>query len=86
VAKFRGNIFLKRRAKLPQGVIRRLIRERYAGAIRTERGGELFFNRSQLQGMNYDSRLEGQRVEFEVKKGDDDRLEAVRIRGVKPGG
>ncbi len=71
---------------MPQGVIRRLTREPYAGVIRTERGEELFFNRSQLQGMNYDSRLEGQRVEFEVKKGDDDRLEAIRIRGVKPGG
>lgn len=71
---------------MPKGVIRRLIRERYAGVIRTERGEELFFNRSQLQGMNYDSRLEGQRVEFEVKKGDDDRLEAVRIRRARPGG
>jgi cold shock CspA family protein len=71
---------------LTKGVIRRLIRERYAGVIRTGRGEELFFSRGQLQGMSYDPRLEGQQVEFEVKKGADGRIEAVRIRRAKPGG
>jgi cold shock CspA family protein len=71
---------------LIKGVVRRLIRERYAGIIRTERGEELFFSRGQLQGMNYDPRLEGQQVEFEVTKGTDGHLEAVRIRRARAGG
>ena len=66
--------------EMPKGVIRRLIRERYAGIIKTERGEEISFNRNQLQEMSYDSSLVGKRVEFDVKLGANGHPEAIRIR------
>jgi len=69
---------------MPKGTIRHLIRDRGFGFIKTERGEEdLFFHRSQLQGVNYDSLREGQQVEFEVGKGRDGRPQAVKVRLVQ---
>ena len=65
---------------MPKGTIRQLIRERGYGFIKTERGGDLFFHRSELQGVDYNSLREGQRVEFEVGHGRDGRPQAVRVR------
>ena len=56
---------------MPKGTIRRLITDRGFGFIRTERGEELFFHRNQLQGADYTSLREGQKVEFEVGQGPD---------------
>ena len=65
---------------MANGTIRRLIANRGFGFIRTAEGKELFFHRSQLQGVEYNSLREGQRLEFEVGRGHDGRLEAVRVR------
>jgi CspA family cold shock protein len=54
---------------MPKGTIRRLITDRGFGFIRTERREELFFHRSQLEGVDFDSLREGQEVEFEVGRG-----------------
>ena len=65
---------------MPKGAIRRLIADRGFGFIKTERGEDLFFHRSELQGMNYDSLREGQEVEFEVGRGRNGRPQAVGVR------
>jgi cold shock protein len=53
-----------------QGVIKRVIRDRGFGFIRTSDGQEVFFHRSGLQQLNFDSLREGEPVEFEIQQGD----------------
>lgn len=65
-----------------QGTIKRVIRDRGFGFIRTAEGQEVFFHRSGLQGLNFDSLQEGQPVEFELRQGDKGpRAENVRASG-----
>ena len=71
---------------MPKGTTRRLVADRGFGFIRTERREDLFFHRSQLQGVDYNSLREGQQVEFEVAKGRDGRPQAVRVRLAQPKG
>lgn len=71
---------------MPKGVIRRLIRDRGFGFIKTERGEEIFFHRSELQRIDYTSLREGQQVEFEVGKRPDGRLQALKVRLTQPKG
>lgn len=52
-----------------QGTVKRLIRDRGFGFIRSEEGREIFFHRSSLQGIEFDSIKEGQTVEFEMENG-----------------
>ena len=63
---------------MPKGTIKRLIKDRGFGFIKIEQGEDLFFHRSELQGVDYDSLGEGQEVEFEVGRG--------RIAHAMPGG
>ena len=65
---------------MPKGTIRRLITDRGYGFIKTERGEDLFFHRSELQGVDYSSLREGQEVEFEFGRRRDGRSNAVRVR------
>ncbi len=53
-----------------QGTIKRVIRDRGFGFIRGADGQEIFFHRSGLQGLNFDTLKEGDAVEFEVERGD----------------
>jgi len=72
---------------MPKGTIRSLITNRGFGFIHSEDGNKnLFFHRSQLQGVDYSSLREGQEVEFEVVKWSNGRLEAVRLRLAQPKG
>lgn len=52
-----------------KGKIKRLIRGRGFGFITAEDGSEVFFHRSALQGMNFDTLEEGDSVEFDLEKG-----------------
>ncbi|MEJ2008786.1 MAG: cold shock domain-containing protein [Acidobacteriota bacterium] len=52
-----------------QGTVKRVIRDRGFGFIRSAEGKEIFFHRSSLQGLNFDTLKEGQNVEFEVENG-----------------
>ena len=54
---------------MPSGVIRRLVRDRGFGFIKSDDGQDLFFHRSELQGVTFDSLQEGQSVEFEKGEG-----------------
>ena len=53
-----------------KGTIKRLIRERGFGFISAEDGTEVFFHRSALQDINFDTLEEGNSVEFDSESGD----------------
>lgn len=52
-----------------KGKIKRLIRERGFGFISTEDGTEVFFHRTALQDINFDTLEEGNSVEFDLESG-----------------
>ncbi len=52
-----------------QGTVKRVIRDRGFGFIRSAEGREIFFHRSSLQGPDFDTLKEGDAVEFEVENG-----------------
>lgn len=62
-----------------QGTIKRVIRDRGFGFIRSADGQEIFFHRSSLQQLNFDGLKEGENVEFEVERGDKG-MRAVSVR------
>ena len=63
-----------------KGTIRRLITDKGFGFLKTEDEKDLFFHRSNLEGVEYSSLREGQEVEYEVGQGRDGRSEAVKVR------
>lgn len=69
---------------MPKGTIRRLFADLGSGLIKTEQGGDIFFHRSQLRGVDYNSLKEGQEVEFEVGKVRDGYPQAVRVKLAPP--
>ena len=69
---------------MPKGTIRRLIADRGFGFIQTAEGKDLFFHRSELEGVDYSSLREGQEVEYEAGQGRNGRSEAVRVRPAPP--
>ena len=52
-----------------KGKIKRLIRGRGFGFISAEDGSEVFFHRSALEGIDFDTLEEGHSVEFDLEKG-----------------
>ena len=52
------------------GTVKKLVRERGFGFITGSDGVELFFHRSAVQGMGFDTLTEGQAVEFDVERGE----------------
>jgi len=63
-----------------QGTIKRIIRDRGFGFIRTAEGQEVFFHRSGLQGLNFDALKEGDSVELEMERGE----KGPRATNVRP--
>jgi cold shock protein len=64
-----------------QGTIKRVIRDRGFGFIRSAEGQEVFFHRSGLQNLNFESLREGDNVEFELERGEKGPR-AVNVRSV----
>jgi CspA family cold shock protein len=65
---------------MPQGKVKRLVSERGFGFIEGDRGDDLFFHHSALQGVTIEELREGQVVEYEVGRGPKGpRAESVRI-------
>lgn len=52
-----------------KGEVKKLIRARGFGFISAEDGGEIFFHRSALEGIDFDALEEGNSVEFNVERG-----------------
>ena len=69
---------------MPKGTIKRLITDRGFGFIQAGAGTDVFFHRTELQGVDYDSLREGQQVEFELTQGRDGRPQATRVRLAQP--
>ena len=63
-----------------EGTIKRIIRDRGFGFIRSTDGQEIFFHRSTLQSMNFDGLKEGEAVEFEIENGE----KGPRATSVRP--
>lgn len=53
-----------------QGTIKRVIRDRGFGFIRGADGQEVFFHRSSLHNLNFESLKEGDQVEFDLERGE----------------
>ena len=64
---------------MPKGTIKRLVTDRGFGFIGTVDGTDLFFDRRDLQGVDYYSLREGLQVEFEVAQASDSSC-AVKVR------
>jgi len=64
---------------MPKGTIRGL-NERGYGFIKTEDETDLFFHRSDLEGVEFISLSVGQEVEFEKGQDRDGRPSAVKVR------
>jgi len=52
-----------------KGTVKRIMRERGFGFILAEDGRETFFHRSELQDLDFDELKEGDRLEFNITKG-----------------
>jgi CspA family cold shock protein len=66
---------------MASGTVARLVRDRGFGFVRTENGADVFFHKSSLQGVEFDSLSEGQAVEFDLGRGEKGtRAENVRLR------
>jgi CspA family cold shock protein len=53
-----------------QGTIKRIIRDRGFGFIRSAEGQEVFFHRSGLKQLTFDTLKEGESVEFDMERGE----------------
>jgi CspA family cold shock protein len=62
-----------------QGTIKRLIRDRGFGFIRSADGQEVFFHRSTLQQLNFEALKEGESIEFDIENGEKG-LRAAAVR------
>ena len=69
---------------MAKGTIKKLISDKGFGFILTAEGKDLFFHRSQLQGLDYSSLKEGQEVEYEAGTGRGGRPEATKVRPPSP--
>lgn len=68
-------------ARVPSGTIKKIIADRGFGFIRTEDGKEVFFHRSGLQGLAFESLQEGQPVDFDLE----DAARGPRASNVRAG-
>ena len=65
---------------MPKGLIKRLISDRRFGFIAAGLEKDLFFHENELQGVDYNSLVDGQEVEFEISTGSDGRSAAVKVK------
>ncbi len=63
-----------------EGTIRRLVSDRGFGFIRRLDGADLFFHSADLQGAVFAALRVGQEVGFEIGRGRDGRLQAVKVK------
>lgn len=66
-----------------RGTIKRVIRDRGFGFIRTPDGQEVFFHRTNLQQLTFEDVREGDSVDFEIEQGAKGPR-AIDVRAAKP--
>ncbi len=69
---------------MPTGVIRRLVKDRGFGFIKSDDSQDIFFHRSELRGVTFELLKEGESVEFENDEGPKGP-KAVNIKLIKKG-
>ena len=68
-----------------EGRIKRIIRDRGFGFIRTQSGQQVFFHCTNLRDVDFVSLEEGQAVEFELQPGEKGlRATSIRIARMRP--
>jgi CspA family cold shock protein len=68
-----------------EGRIKRVIRDRGFGFIRTQSGQQVFFHRTNLRDVDFVSLEEGEAVEFELQPGEKGlRATSIRIARMRP--
>ena len=67
---------------MSQGTIRRLMDRGY-GFIKGEKEEDLFFHSNDVEGVEFNSLVEGQEVEYEFGQGRDGRPQALKVRLVE---
>jgi CspA family cold shock protein len=72
---------------MPFGSIKRLMRDRGFGFIKVENGADVFFHRSHVKDVSFDTLEEGLAVEFEIADSDKGpRAAWVKVGGSEAGG
>jgi len=66
-----------------QGTIKKVVRDRGFGFIHAADGREIFFHCSSLQQIDFDALKEGEKVEFDVERGEKGPR-AVRVQASRP--
>ena len=66
---------------MSRGTVKKIIADRGFGFIRSEDGREIFFHRSGLQGIVFESLQEGQAVDFDLEEA----ARGPRASNVRPG-
>ncbi len=65
---------------MPQGKVKKLVSDRGFGFIEGERGDDLFFHHTGVQGVTFEELREGQDVEYEIGRGPKGpRAESIRV-------
>ena len=64
---------------MAKGTIAKLM-DRGFGFIKTGEGGDLFFHRNELEGVEFNNLSEGQEVEFEMGQDRNGRPQAAKVR------
>jgi CspA family cold shock protein len=68
-----------------EGRIKRIMRDRGFGFIRTQSGQQVFFHRTNLRDVDFVSLEEGEAVEFELQPGEKGlRATSIRIARMRP--
>ncbi len=75
---------VERGFSMPKGKIKKLLSDKGFGFILTEEGKDLFFHRTELQGLDYSSLKEGQEVEYEAVTRRGGRPEAAKVKRPSP--
>lgn len=68
---------------MPQGTIKKLVKDRGFGFISTSQGGDIFFHVSAVADNGFDALQEGQSVQYDVAT-DDGRGKGPRAANVRP--
>ncbi len=66
-----------------QGTIKKVVRDRGFGFIHADDGREIFFHHTSLQQLDFDTLMEGEKVEFDVERGEKGPR-AVRVQASRP--
>jgi CspA family cold shock protein len=65
----RALVYAFRSAEMPQGKIKRLVKDRGFGFVESDGENDLFFHHSEVQGVSIEDLREGQVVEYQVGRG-----------------